>query len=61
MITIYERGKLEGKLERQRETALLLIDARFGPVSAEIKQRVEALRANGDILDSFITNAWPRS
>ena len=41
MITTYERGKIEGR----RETALMLLEAKFGPVSSAIKQRVEALTA----------------
>lgn len=39
MITTYERGWLAG----QRETALLQLESRFGPLPAEIKQRVESL------------------
>jgi len=52
MIATYERGKIEG----QRETALFQLEARFGPLTAEIKQRVEALSPDqlrqllGDIL-----------
>jgi hypothetical protein len=43
MVTTYERGKLEGKLEGQRETALLQLQAKFGPLSAEVKRRVESM------------------
>ena len=43
MVTTYERGKLEGKLEGQRETALLQLQAKFGPLSAEEKRRVESM------------------
>jgi hypothetical protein len=47
MITTYERGKIEGRLEgrieERRETALLLLEAKFGPLSPEVKQRVEIL------------------
>ncbi|MCI0463261.1 MAG: DUF4351 domain-containing protein, partial [Gemmataceae bacterium] len=39
MITTYERGKIAG----QREMVLLLLETKLGPVSPEIKQRVEAL------------------
>jgi hypothetical protein len=39
MITTYERGILQG----QRETALLQLETRFGPLSVEARQRVEAL------------------
>jgi hypothetical protein len=39
MITTYERGKMEG----QRETALLLLEKRFGTLSALAKQRLDAL------------------
>jgi hypothetical protein len=31
---------LEGKLEDRRETALILLDARFGPLSSAVLQRV---------------------
>lgn len=43
MLTTYERGKLEGRIEERRRTALRQLDARFGPLSTEVKQRVEAL------------------
>ena len=43
MITTYDRGKIEGQLLERRETALLLLEAKFGPLSPEVKQRVEAL------------------
>jgi hypothetical protein len=43
MITTYERGKIEGRIEGRRETALLLLEAKFSPLSPEVKQRVEAL------------------
>jgi hypothetical protein len=39
MITTYERGILQG----ERRTALLLLETKFGPLSPEVKQRVEAL------------------
>jgi hypothetical protein len=41
MITTYERGRIE----ERRDMALLLLEARFGPLSPEVKQRVEALSA----------------
>jgi hypothetical protein len=39
MITTYERGKIA----ERREMALLQLEARFGPLSAEANRRVEAL------------------
>jgi hypothetical protein len=39
MITTYERGKIE----ERRETALLLMEAKFGPLAPEVKRRLEAL------------------
>ncbi len=39
MITTYERGRIEGR----RETLLLQLEARFGPLAPAVKQRVEAL------------------
>jgi hypothetical protein len=39
MITSYERGILQ----ERRETALLLLEAKFGTLSPEVKQRVETL------------------
>jgi hypothetical protein len=39
MMTTYERGKLEG----HRESLLLLLEKKFGPLSSEVKQRVQAL------------------
>jgi hypothetical protein len=53
MITTYERGKIdgrtegirEGKLEERRETALLLLETKFGPLPPEARQRLEALSA----------------
>jgi hypothetical protein len=39
MITTYERGMIADR----RETALLQLEAKFGTLSAEVKQRVEAL------------------
>jgi hypothetical protein len=39
MMTTYERGKLEG----HRETMLLPLETKFGPLSATVKERVEAL------------------
>ncbi len=43
MITTYERGKIAGKIEGQRESALLQLEAKFGPLAPEVKQHVEAL------------------
>jgi Domain of unknown function (DUF4351) len=39
MITTYERGMIEG----QRQMVLLQLEAKFGPLPAEVRQRVEAL------------------
>jgi hypothetical protein len=39
MITTYERGKIAG----ERAMALRLLEAKFGALSPEVKQRVEAL------------------
>jgi hypothetical protein len=39
MITTYERGKIEGR----RETALLQLEAKFGPLAPAVRQQVEAL------------------
>jgi hypothetical protein len=39
MITTYERGKIAG----QREMVLLQLAEAFGPLSNEVKQRVEAM------------------
>jgi hypothetical protein len=39
MITTYERGRIAG----WRETTLCLLEGKFGPLSPEVKQRVEAL------------------
>jgi hypothetical protein len=43
MQTTYERGKSEGRLEGQRELVLMLLEAKFGPLSLAVRQRVEAL------------------
>ena len=40
-ITILTRER--GKIAERRETALLQLEARFGPLAAAIRQRVEAL------------------
>jgi hypothetical protein len=39
MMTTYERGVLEG----MRRAVLLQLEAKFGTLSPEVKQRVEAL------------------
>ncbi len=39
MTTTYERGKIEGKIE----TTSRLLEAKFGPVSSEVKKRVVAM------------------
>jgi hypothetical protein len=38
-MTTYERGKVDG----ERQLALSVLEARFGPLSPEVKRRVEAL------------------
>jgi hypothetical protein len=47
MITTYERGILQGIergiLQGEQRSALRLLEARFGPLSDEVKRRVEAL------------------
>lgn len=50
VMTTYERGMVEG----QRRTALLQLGKRFGPLSAEVKQRVEALPP--DELEQLLLN-----
>ncbi len=39
MITTYERGIVQG----ERQLALSQLAAKFGPLSKEVKQRIEAL------------------
>jgi hypothetical protein len=39
MITTFERGRIE----ERREMALLLLDAKFGPLTPEVRKKVEAL------------------
>ncbi len=39
MITTYERGKIA----ERRESVLLQLEAKFGPLAPVVKQRVEAL------------------
>jgi hypothetical protein len=48
MITTFERGVIQG----QRQMALSLLEAKFGPLSAEVRQRVEAL--NPEQLRQFV-------
>jgi hypothetical protein len=43
MMTTYERGIEQGKIAGQRETALLQLEAKFGPLAPAVRQRVEAL------------------
>jgi hypothetical protein len=52
MITTYERGILQGRMEGLRETALLQLEAKFGLLPSEVKQRVEAL--TGDQLRQLL-------
>jgi hypothetical protein len=39
MMTTFERGKIA----ERRETALLQLEAKFGPLAAAVKQRVETM------------------
>jgi hypothetical protein len=47
MITTYERGIQQGIergiLQGEQRSALRQLEAKFGPLSAEVKRRVEAL------------------
>jgi hypothetical protein len=43
METTYERGIERGIEQGERRSALRLLEAKFGPLPAEVKQRVEAL------------------
>jgi hypothetical protein len=43
MLTTLERARMEGKAEERRETALLQLDAKFGPLAAGVTQRVAAM------------------
>ena len=43
MKTTYERGIERGIAQGERRSALRLMEAKFGPLSASVKQRVEAL------------------
>jgi hypothetical protein len=47
MVTTYERGKadgkLEGKIEERRENILLLLDTKFGPLALGVQQRIAEL------------------
>jgi hypothetical protein len=49
MITTYERGKTEGRLEgviqTLRETALIQLDTKFGPLKPEVRRHVAELNA----------------
>jgi hypothetical protein len=47
MITTYERGVEHGILLGERRSALRMLEAKFGPLSPEVKQRVEALQLEG--------------
>jgi Domain of unknown function (DUF4351) len=54
MMTTYERGKIEGR----RESVLLQLEKKLGPLDTAVKQRVEALSAERvqqlllDLIDS---------
>ncbi len=43
MKTTYERGIERGIVQGERRSALRLMEAKFGPLSAKVKQQVEAL------------------
>ena len=43
MITTYERGIQQGIQRGQRQLVLRQLEAKFGPLTPEVKQRVEAL------------------
>ena len=43
MLTTYERCRIEGQREERRQLALMQLEAKFGPLSPDVKQRVEAL------------------
>jgi hypothetical protein len=43
MMTTFQEGKMEGKMEERRETVLLLLEEKFGALSPAVRQRVEAL------------------
>jgi hypothetical protein len=43
MKTTYERGIERGIKQGERRSALRLMEAKFGPLSAEVKQQVEEL------------------
>ena len=58
MKTTYERGIEDGVEQDERRAALRLMEKKFGPLSAEVKRRVEALspeavaRLQLDLLDA---------
>jgi hypothetical protein len=52
MLTTYERGFLAG----QRRAVLLVLEGKFGPLSAVVKQRVEAL--SPEDLDQRVTDLF---
>jgi hypothetical protein len=47
MITTYERGIERGILQGEQRSALRQLEAKFGPLSPDVKQRVEALSPEG--------------
>jgi hypothetical protein len=47
MTTTYERGLERGILQGERRSALRQLEAKFGPLSPDVKQRVEALSPEG--------------
>jgi Domain of unknown function (DUF4351) len=60
MLTTFERGKMEGRLEGRRDTALVQLEVKFGTLAPEVKQRVEALPL--ELLDQLLLDLlWAQS
>jgi hypothetical protein len=45
LATTYERGLQQGVLQGQRKMALRMLEGKFGSLTPEVRQRVEALSA----------------
>jgi hypothetical protein len=43
MITTYERGITEGILRGERRLALAQLEAKFGPLTPEVRRRLDSL------------------
>jgi hypothetical protein len=54
MVTSYERGKLEGKLEARREIVIQQLEARFNSLPVAIQMRVAEM--NLEQLRQLLTN-----